>query len=142
MKKFFIAFVFCVTAAASLYCYWDEEWGGVKKSDAYSEQALNEALASETSCLKLAVMSFIRFYQETLSGKTGSRCVFYPSCSRFGLFAVKKYGAIKGTLMSTERVLRCSPWACGYDEDEETGLFIDPPENESAGGFIFDALNF
>jgi putative membrane protein insertion efficiency factor len=122
--------------------FWDSEWEAGQKEDAYSREALDSTLAGETSCPKIAALSFIRLYQLTLSGNTGSSCVFYPSCSRYGFFAVEKYGAIKGCLMSAERVIRCNPWTCGYDLDADTGLYYDPPEAESTADFIFGWTNF
>jgi putative membrane protein insertion efficiency factor len=128
--------------AVPCFGFWDSEWDGSKKKDLYSPGELEAALETETSCFKIAGIAFIRFYQGTLSEKTGTRCVFYPSCSRFGVFAVKKYGVIKGILMSTDRILRCNPWADGYETEKESGLFIDPPENESAFDLMFEGLNF
>ena len=40
-------------------------------------------------------------------------CRFYPSCSRYGFEAVRKYGVIKGSLMAGWRVLRCNPFNPG-----------------------------
>jgi putative membrane protein insertion efficiency factor len=38
---------------------------------------------------------------------------YYPSCSHYGLAAVKVHGAGKGSLLAAWRVLRCHPWATG-----------------------------
>jgi len=49
-------------------------------------------------------------------GLPANTCRFYPSCSHYGYQAVYKYGALKGSLMATWRVLRCNPFnAGGYD---------------------------
>jgi putative membrane protein insertion efficiency factor len=50
-----------------------------------------------------------RFYKEHISSKDGPRCPFYPTCSRFGLKAVKKHGFIKGLFMTTDRLMREYP---------------------------------
>jgi hypothetical protein len=38
----------------------------------------------------------------------GSDCCFVPSCSEYSRQAINKYGVIKGSLMSIERISRCS----------------------------------
>jgi len=43
-------------------------------------------------------------------------CRYYPTCSRYGLDAIQKYGALKGGFMTIKRVLRCNPFfPGGYD---------------------------
>ena len=61
----------------------------------------------ETSFVKLPVISMIRAYQEFISGISGLSCPMYPSCSRFGLEAVRKHGVFLGFLMMTDRLHRC-----------------------------------
>ncbi len=63
------------------------------------------------------LLALIRFYQITFS-KTlpPNTCRFYPTCSHYGYQAIYKYGALKGGLMATWRVLRCNPFnPGGYD---------------------------
>lgn len=61
----------------------------------------------------------IRIYQVTLSpllAAFGPVCRFEPSCSRYMIGALRKYGVIKGLWKGTGRVLRCHPWnPGGYD---------------------------
>lgn len=61
----------------------------------------------ETSFVKLPVIFTIRAYQKLISGISGLSCPMYPSCSRFGLAAVKKHGVFLGFLMMTDRLHRC-----------------------------------
>jgi putative membrane protein insertion efficiency factor len=63
------------------------------------------------------VLALIRVYQLTFSRlMPPNTCRFYPSCSRYGFEAVRKYGAVKGSLMAAWRVLRCNPFnPGGYD---------------------------
>ncbi len=60
-----------------------------------------------------ALALVIRGYQLTLSPLLGARCRYYPSCSHYGLDAVRTHGAIKGTLLTGWRLLRCNPWNLG-----------------------------
>jgi putative membrane protein insertion efficiency factor len=63
------------------------------------------------------VLALIRAYQLTFSRlMPPNTCRFYPSCSRYGFEAVRKHGAIKGSLLAAWRVLRCNPFnPGGYD---------------------------
>ena len=45
-----------------------------------------------------------------------TKCPYYPTCSTYGLEAVKKYGAWKGGCLALWRILRCNPFSKGgYD---------------------------
>jgi uncharacterized protein len=58
----------------------------------------------------------IWIYQHTLSPLLGNVCRFEPSCSRYMVGAMRKYGLIRGLWKGTGRVLRCHPWnPGGYD---------------------------
>ena len=57
----------------------------------------------------------IRVYQ-LLPFHTHSMCKFTPTCSNYGIEAIKKYGSIKGTLLTLKRIIRCNPFSKGgYD---------------------------
>jgi putative membrane protein insertion efficiency factor len=64
-----------------------------------------------------ALLLLIRGYQLTLSRlMPPNTCRFYPSCSRYGFEAIRRYGAVRGGLMAAWRVLRCNPFnPGGYD---------------------------
>ncbi len=139
----FLLLVLLLTGSA-LNAYWDGEWDITPVNDRYSPEALNKALAGETSVPKILALGLIRLYQLTLSGKTGGECNFYPSCSRYGFTAVKKFGAIKGSIMAIDRIMRCNWYAytAGYPIDYEHGLLSDSVESNDTLNFIFDWLNF
>ncbi len=63
------------------------------------------------------LLGVIRLYQLTLSRlMPADTCRFYPTCSRYGFEAIRKYGVVKGGLMAGWRVLRCNPFTPGgYD---------------------------
>jgi uncharacterized protein len=55
-------------------------------------------------------------YRWTLSPILGRHCRFEPSCSKYFIGAVQKYGAIRGTWRGILRICRCHPWhPGGYD---------------------------
>jgi putative membrane protein insertion efficiency factor len=58
----------------------------------------------------------IRLYQVTLSPLLGPACRFEPSCSRYMIESVRKYGPIRGLARGLRRLSRCHPWnPGGYD---------------------------
>jgi hypothetical protein len=58
----------------------------------------------------------IRTYQALLSPIIPTQCKFTPTCSEYGLGCVRKYGTLRGSLLTTWRLIRCSPLTHGgYD---------------------------
>jgi uncharacterized protein len=58
----------------------------------------------------------IRLYQVTLSPLLGPVCRFEPSCSRYMIGALRKYGLVRGLAKGVGRLFRCHPWhPGGYD---------------------------
>ncbi|RID86561.1 membrane protein insertion efficiency factor YidD [Peribacillus asahii] len=55
----------------------------------------------------------IRFYQIALSPLKPPSCRFYPTCSHYGLEAIKVHGALKGSLLTIIRILKCHPFHPG-----------------------------
>jgi putative membrane protein insertion efficiency factor len=66
---------------------------------------------------RLILLALIRLYQMTFSRAIPvNTCRFYPTCSHYGYQAIYKYGALRGTVMATLRVVRCNPFTPGgYD---------------------------
>jgi len=58
-------------------------------------------------------------------------CQFYPSCSNFCAISLKKNGLIRGTIIATDRIIRCNPSALFYHQkingvyNDEDGRLID-----------------
>ncbi|MGG0176750.1 membrane protein insertion efficiency factor YidD [Gottfriedia acidiceleris] len=62
------------------------------------------------------LIGIIRFYQKWISPATPPSCRFYPTCSNYGLEAIQTHGALKGTYLTTKRILKCHPLhPGGYD---------------------------
>jgi len=58
----------------------------------------------------------IKIYQRFISPFLGFSCRFTPTCSHYTIEAIKKFGIIKGTLLSIKRILKCNPLgSSGYD---------------------------
>lgn len=63
----------------------------------------------------------IRFYQLGISPILPSCCRYTPTCSQYGLLAIRKYGLVKGSWLTFKRILRCRPGgSAGYDPIPET----------------------
>lgn len=58
----------------------------------------------------------IRVYQLAISPMFPSACRYTPSCSAYGLEALRKHGPIKGLWLTAKRVLSCNPWG-GHGHD-------------------------
>lgn len=63
--------------------------------------------------MKKNLIAGIRFYQKVLSPMKRTKCPYIPSCSQYGLEAIEKYGALKGSLLAVWRILRCNPFSKG-----------------------------
>jgi putative membrane protein insertion efficiency factor len=61
-------------------------------------------------------IGLIKLYQFTLSPFLGKQCRFVPTCSQYGIEALRKHGALKGSWLTIKRIARCNPWGgAGYD---------------------------
>lgn len=66
--------------------------------------------------LKKILIALIQFYRKYISPMKTTKCPYYPTCSAYGLEAVQKYGAVKGTALAAWRIIRCNPFSKGgYD---------------------------
>ncbi len=66
--------------------------------------------------MKYVLIFLIKVYQNTFSRVMPPSCRFYPSCSQYGVEALKKYGVFKGSWLTIKRVARCHPFnPGGYD---------------------------
>lgn len=59
------------------------------------------------------LIKLISWYQTAISKRTPARCRYFPTCSNYALTAIKRFGALQGSLMASARVLRCNPFVHG-----------------------------
>jgi len=58
----------------------------------------------------------IRFYQGAISPYLMSSCRYTPTCSEYGIQAIRKHGPFRGGWLTLKRFLSCGPWGgSGYD---------------------------
>jgi putative membrane protein insertion efficiency factor len=63
--------------------------------------------------MKRVLLWCIQFFRRCISpNKRGGPCCRYiPTCSKYAITAIERYGAWKGGLMALWRVLRCNPFS-------------------------------
>jgi uncharacterized protein len=63
-------------------------------------------------------------YQRGISPALPRRCKYEPTCSRYALQAIERYGVLRGMVLAGWRLLRCNPWSHGgYDPVQAQRLF-------------------
>jgi len=73
-------------------------------------------MAKNNSKPKKLVIYSIKGYQKFVSPFLGNNCRFVPSCSQYAVEAVERFGVIKGSWLSSKRILKCHPLnAGGFD---------------------------
>ena len=73
--------------------------------------------------MKIILMGIIKFYQKAISPLTPPSCRFYPTCSHYGIEAIEKHGALKGSWLAVRRISKCHPF--------HEGGFDPVPEKET-----------
>jgi uncharacterized protein len=66
----------------------------------------------------------IAVYQRFVSPAIPRRCKYEPTCSRYAVDAIRRYGILRGLVLAGWRLLRCNPWSHGgYDPVEAQRVF-------------------
>jgi putative membrane protein insertion efficiency factor len=64
----------------------------------------------------LFLSGLIRAYQLILRPVLPPSCRYTPSCSHYGIEAIRVHGALRGGWLTLRRLSRCHPWGgSGYD---------------------------
>ncbi len=88
--------------------------------------------------MKYILLGIIRLYRLTLSKILPRCCRFYPSCSEYGMTAIRRFGAVKGGYLAFWRIFRCNPFGnCGYDPVPDKFCFR--PEKNTVSKTSWDA---
>jgi putative membrane protein insertion efficiency factor len=63
-----------------------------------------------------AVAGLFRLWQVTFSVVLPPSCRFTPSCSHYGIEALRRHGLLAGLWLAAARIARCHPWGgSGHD---------------------------
>lgn len=66
--------------------------------------------------MKKLLLALIKFYRSAISPHTAPSCKYTPTCSQYGMEAIERFGALKGSALTIWRILRCNPFSKGgYD---------------------------
>lgn len=63
--------------------------------------------------LQKLLIKVFKFYKKRISPLLPRACIYTPTCSEYGIEAVKRFGAIKGLALTMWRILRCNPFSKG-----------------------------
>jgi hypothetical protein len=63
--------------------------------------------------VKRPLLALIAAYQRWISPAMPRRCRYEPTCSAYTAEAVQRFGALRGALLGTWRLLRCNPFSHG-----------------------------
>jgi uncharacterized protein len=83
--------------------------------------------------VKRLALAFIAAYRRLISPLLPRRCRYEPSCSAYAVEAIRRFGAARGLLLGSWRLLRCNPFSHG-GFDPVPGRFtlrvgpVDPAE--------------
>ena len=74
--------------------------------------------------LREAFLLPLHLYRRVLAPILPPRCRYYPSCSAYGVEAVRELGIVRGSIVAAWRVVRCNPFSDGgVDELADRTLF-------------------
>lgn len=65
--------------------------------------------------MKYLLVGWIKIYQ-LIPGSWHNHCRFQPTCSNYAIEAIDRFGAVHGSILAIQRLLRCHPGGkIGYD---------------------------
>jgi uncharacterized protein len=74
--------------------------------------------------VRRVVLAPIVVYQRVVSPAIPRRCKYEPTCSRYAVEAISRYGVLRGLVLAGWRLLRCNPFSYGgYDPVDAQRLF-------------------
>jgi uncharacterized protein len=79
--------------------------------------------------MRKPLISLIRGYQLILSPYLPAACRYTPTCSQYGIEALQRFGAAKGSWLTLKRICRCHPgYPGGYDPVPEQKTAPNRPQ--------------
>ncbi|WP_435928448.1 membrane protein insertion efficiency factor YidD [Dryocola sp. BD613] len=78
-------------------------------------------MAPSLSPVSRLLIGLIKVYQRLISPLLGPHCRFTPTCSHYGIEALRRFGVLKGSWLTVKRVLKCHPLNAGGDDPVPPG---------------------
>ncbi|MGH2905497.1 MAG: membrane protein insertion efficiency factor YidD [Solirubrobacterales bacterium] len=76
------------------------------------------------SSARAIALAPIHVYRRVVSPFIAPRCRYYPTCSTYGLEAIRTYGVIRGSVLAAWRLVRCNPLSDGgFDYLDDQKIF-------------------
>ncbi|HQV37655.1 MAG: membrane protein insertion efficiency factor YidD [Flavobacteriales bacterium] len=69
-----------------------------------------------SALIRKLFIALIRLYQGMISPLLPGSCRYTPTCSDYGVQALRKHGPWRGGLLTLKRFLSCNPWG-GHGHD-------------------------
>ncbi len=89
---------------------------GPSKPQAKDEDGAAAEARGEGTPLSSAMIATIGVYKNFISPLLPPACRFVPTCSQYGVQAIREFGPCRGVILTSWRILRCSPLGGrGYD---------------------------
>ena len=76
--------------------------------------------------MKYLLIALIKLYRMTISKLKPPCCRFYPTCSAYGIEAIRRFGAVKGGCLTVRRIARCNPFSAGGADPVPEEFYIFP----------------
>ena len=70
----------------------------------------NSKAKEEVEVMSQSMIMAIGFYKQFISPLLPPACRFLPTCSQYGVQAIKEFGPSKGVILTAWRLARCSPF--------------------------------
>lgn len=95
--------------------------------DGQNKRIYTEAQNNKSE-VEAAFSGLFLFYKTFISSQDQTVCTFTPSCSEFGILAIKQHGMVKGGVMTMDRLTRCNGLSpTNYEYDTKAKLLKDDP---------------
>ncbi|KAH9536746.1 hypothetical protein CY35_16G015800 [Sphagnum magellanicum] len=89
--------------------------------------AMRTEETQQTAGVQFAIAA-LTFYKREISPYLPGSCRYVPTCSEYGIEAFKKYGVLKGAILTAWRLSRCNPFGgSGFDPPRWFGDEKPPP---------------
>ena len=83
----------------------------------YPVRTLRLILRAVWCAPRYLLVALVWLYQKLLSPLYPPTCRYYPSCSVYSITALRRHGALAGTVLTVWRLLRCNPFTPGGVDD-------------------------